>query len=185
MDLVTEVATACAPNWKDGRAHWRDVESYDLAVGPRTGGRLFPKTDERPDKPRREGQISRTECATIVFGQADDEEDDVAVGHEPDLNMFLAKSAEDLSEVYGSGCYLAVYNGGAIKTKAYGRFELHTDVDGPEWYDLLPKYAGLRKLIAVTSGRCVEHRRERKRYSRRGHTKHRTKQRFKGCDIFV
>jgi hypothetical protein len=185
MDLVTEMATVFAPNWKDGRTHWRDVESYDLAYGPMTGGRLFPKTDERPDKPRREGQISRTECAIVVFGQADDEEDDVPVGHEPGLNMFLAKSAEDLSEVYGSGCYLAVYNGGAIKTKAYGRFDIHTDADEPEWYDLLPKYVGLRKLIAVTSGRCVEYRREHKRYSRRGHKKRWTKQDFKRCNIYV
>jgi hypothetical protein len=169
-DLVSDVATQVGPRWNDNRTHWRDIEGYDLAVGPLTGGRQYPKTNERPDKVRKLGQLTQQEVVRELFSSDEPEEDvfsSEVSSHESD------EDSSDLNDIYGNNCYLAVY--------AYGRPKQEVD----EWHDLLPIRIGMRKAVTIHTGMSVKECRGRKRRARHGFRKTCTTQDKRVCNLYI
>lgn len=175
MDLVNDVALHKGISWRDNRTHWRDSEGYNLAKRSRMGGRLFPKSDERPDKPRKIEHIDRYTTAHIVY--TDSAEDEILPAN--DLHEEpTAQPADDLYEIYGDQCYLAVYT-----QKPTATILVEDTASG--WDDGLPLRIGMRKSVVLELGKSVVEIRNRKHRCRRGHRKTVTRQDIRNCDIRV
>lgn len=174
MSLIRDVAQLNGPKWNDNRTHWRDLEGYDLAVGPKTGGRLFPKSDERPDKVRKLGQITRGEVASELYS-FDAQEDGEA---QRNASSMLVED-NDLKDVYGDKCYLAVYT-------TQPRRDLVLEDQLLEWFDFLPAFVGMRRSTAQKYGESVKELRLKKRRPPYGaRKKHNWTQDKRWCDMHV
>jgi hypothetical protein len=184
MDLVKDVALLGGPSWRDNRTHWRDVESYDLAVGPRTGGRLFPKTDERPDKPRKPGQIDKCACAQSVFGEENHDFDADYIEDTVPRKVSPKVEPDDLKAIYGKNCYLAVYADGKKRSIRQALLARVDEGDECEWHDFVFTHIGTRKAVAL-KGVSVQERKVQKRRPNYGWRKKTRTQDKRHCDIFV
>lgn len=147
QDLLTVVTTQKGTDWRSEHVKWEELEGYDLAVGPKSG-RCFPAADESPTKPRKLGQISQYECTCEIYGV------DTDAGNADTKTDSNTSESDDLSDVYGSKCYLAVRT---ITPKV-------SQEEKPEWFEQLPFTIGMRKGTALKLRESVVDLRLRKRY---------------------